>query len=248
MRRLIARLCVLLVCARTQDVGDDGDLLDALLESMTFAISERFQESHDFLRTRAWYGNSHIGNRPKQARAYFDVARRLRPRTICEIGFNGGHSAAIFLAAAGSRASMISFDLQQFTYSSMATRLVQAIFPGQLHVVEGLSQDTVPRFAAKRGRVCDLFSVDGDHSYEGTARDIANAAAATRGNGMLILDDVIPASPPRRAFDEAVAAGTLVAPACTENVAIDVSYVHRRDQTKVRHLNMSWCTARVPDR
>ena len=128
MRRLIARLCVLLVCARTQDVGDDGDLLDALLESMTFAISERFQESHDFLRTRAWYGNSHIGNRPKQARAYFDVARRLRPRTICEIGFNGGHSAAIFLAAAGSRASMIAFDLQQFTYSSMATRLVQAIF------------------------------------------------------------------------------------------------------------------------
>merc|ERR1712091_62262 len=42
---------------------------------------------------RAWYGNSHIGNRPVQARAYYDLARSVQPGTICEVGFNGGHSA-----------------------------------------------------------------------------------------------------------------------------------------------------------
>ena len=89
-------------------------MLGALLESMSFAISQLYADRYDFLRTRAWYGNSHIGNRPIQARAYYDLARSVQPGTICEVGFNGGHSAAVFLSAAGRRAKMVSFDLAEF--------------------------------------------------------------------------------------------------------------------------------------
>jgi predicted O-methyltransferase YrrM len=144
------------------DAGDEvQSMLGALLESMSFAISQLYADRYDFLRTRAWYGNSHIGNRPIQARAYYDLARSVQPGTICEVGFNGGHSAAVFLSAAGRRAKMVSFDLAEFEYSETAQQLVGALYPDQLRLIAGRSETTVPRFSKRHGRACDLFSVDG---------------------------------------------------------------------------------------
>lgn len=250
------RWAVLLPCAaaaavvdarRTDAVDEVQSMLGALLESMSFAISSLYSDRYEFLRTRAWYGNSHIGNRPAQARAYFELAQRVAPGgTICEVGFNGGHSAAVFLAAAGRRARMVSFDLAEFDYSETAQRLVGAVFPDQLRLVVGRSDQTVPRFSKRHGRACDLFSVDGDHSYEGTYRDISNAVGATRPGGTLILDDMQNRGP-RDAFEESVRRGWLVEPSCVDGVPIDVSYVHRFDSSNVRRLNMSWCTATVGD-
>ena len=102
LRRAAALAALLLGCgdaagigdARRRDTdttrhGDAGDevqsMLGALLESMSFAISQLYADRYDFLRTRAWYGNSHIGNRPIQARAYYDLARKVAPGTICEL-------------------------------------------------------------------------------------------------------------------------------------------------------------------
>lgn len=247
-----AAVALLLVpCATAASTDKVQSMLGALLESMSFAISSLYSDRYEFLRTRAWYGNSHIGNRPTQAKAYFElaqrvVAQRVAPSTICEVGFNGGHSAAVFLAAAGRRARMVSFDLPEFEYSETAQRLVGAVFPDQLRLVVGRSDATVPRFSKRHGRACDLFSVDGDHSYEGTYRDISNAVGATRPGGTLILDDMQNQGP-RAAFEESVRRGWLVEPSCVDGVPIDVSYVHRFDSSNVRRLNMSWCTARVSD-
>jgi hypothetical protein len=88
--------------------------------------------------------------------------------------------------------------------------------------------------------------VDGDHSYEGTSRDISNAVGATRPGGTLILDDMQNPGP-RKAFEESVRRGWLLEPKCVDGVPIDVSYVHRFDSSNVRRLNMSWCSARVGD-
>ena len=78
---------VLLACAAAASSSTDEvqSMLGALLESMSFAISQLYADRYDFLRTRAWYGNSHIGNRPIQARAYYDLARNVQPGTICEV-------------------------------------------------------------------------------------------------------------------------------------------------------------------
>jgi hypothetical protein len=154
---------VLLACAAAASSSTDEvqSMLGALLESMSFAISQLYADRYDFLRTRAWYGNSHIGNRPIQARAYYDLARKVAPGTICEVGFNGGHSAAVFLSAAGRRAKMVSFDLSEFEYSETAQQLVGALYPDQLRLIAGRSETTVPRFSKRHGRACDLFSVDG---------------------------------------------------------------------------------------
>ena len=78
-----------------------------------------------------------MGNRPEQARAYYDLARRLAPHRICEIGMNGGHSAAIFLAAAGPSASLVMFDTFAFSYSNWTAHTLSRLFPGQIEFVVG---------------------------------------------------------------------------------------------------------------
>ena len=60
------------------------------------------------------------------------------------------------------------------------------------HSVKGYSQDTLPWFIATHGKdgpVCDLFSVDGIHDYEGTQVDIINSIRLTKTGGIIVVDD-----------------------------------------------------------
>jgi len=94
----------------------EHELLDIVLEAIT-AFHAQHAGPERWLRTRAWEGNSHIGNRPEQPHAYYDITRKLRrdrasrALTLCEVGFNGGHSAALFLSAAGRKVSRSFMDI-----------------------------------------------------------------------------------------------------------------------------------------
>jgi len=199
----------------------------------------------------AWEGNAHNGSWFAQATFYYDLAKSIRPNHICEIGFNGGHSAAIFLAAMQGKGKVTAFDLGRWAYSQTAISYMETLYPeGQLEFVKGNSRLTVPEWKQQNGQICDLFSVDGDHHYEGAKLDIRNAIKATRPGGIIILDDMNPASPlgTRLAFDELVNEGLLVNAKCLECVRSDVSYLHRNDVTNIRPSNVlaAWCFATVP--
>jgi len=214
----------------------------AMCEGISLHIQDKHQRQHSFLENRNWEGNSHIGNRLAQASFFYDLAKSLRPQQVCEIGFNGGHSAAIFLAAMGGKGRLTAFDFGEWAYSQTAISYVETLYPeGRLEFVKGNSAVTVPDWTQKNGRICDLFSVDGDHVYEGVKVDIKNAIKATRPGGTIILDDMNPASDAgtRRAFDDAVKAGLLIGNKCIECVRLDVSYIHRYDVTNVRQF--FWC-------
>ena len=92
---------------------------------------------------------------------------------------------------------------------------------------------------------CDVFSIDGDHGYDGAKADMINAAKATRKGGMVILDDMNPESPTRAAFDDVVAQGALGNPKCIEDVPMLVGYENRFDEDNARKLVGSWCFATV---
>lgn len=195
------------------------ELLAALLESITVADQRAGKEA--WLKHRTWSGKSHIGTRPQQYLEFYDHARALQPRTICEVGFNGGHSAAVFLAAAGSEARYVSFDMFAYSYSRPARDLLDRLFPGQLSYHLGNSRVTLPNYLKEqkeRGleRPCDMFSVDGDHSYAGAKADLLNAINGTRVGGMLFMDDMGAEGGPRRAFDEMCKAGFVRKTSCTE--------------------------------
>lgn len=229
----------------------------ASMEGLTHHIMETFRTSHSFLENRAWAGNSHIGNRPSQATFYYDWIRSIQRldtvQRVCEIGMNGGHSAIIFLAALyssqkDSKVNLTMFDLSEFKYSKAVEKYVNILYPGMFTLHVGSSINTVPRWTEENAKTelsCDIFSVDGDHTYDGALIDIKNAVKATKKGGYLILDDMNPGGPTRKAFDEVVSEGVLHEVRCVENVDIRVGYENRLDETHAREIKMSWCIAKV---
>ena len=119
---------------------------------------------------------------------------------VCETGFNGGHSALLFLLshpsvhyygweladpfgreASGARTVWAS----KYASSRLAER-----FPGRLHVTFGDShKDIVPFFATRPNLECDIVSVDGDHSYAGVVKDLAQLEPHLRAGGFIFADD-----------------------------------------------------------
>ncbi len=248
-------------CLSCDDVSTsrEHDLLMATMEGLTHHILDK-NFDHSWLRNRAWQGNSHIGNRPEQAVYYYDWTRSLTignesAKHVCEVGMNGGHSALIFLAAltqasdrgrgVENNAKLTMFDMFAYKYSQLSKEYIEALYPRRFVAYVGDSAITLPQWTLTHEKdKCDVFSIDGDHKYEGAKRDILNAAKATRKGGMLILDDMNQERT-RRAFDEALAEGVLAHPKCMEDVLIRVGYADRSNETNARELRTSWCTASV---
>ena len=103
--------------------------------------------------------------------------------TYCEVGMNGGHSAAALLL---SHPALVvhSFDMMRFNYSWAVARLLQLRFGRRFVLHPGDSHKTLQPWAstyAARGGSCSLFFIDGDHSEYGTHRDLlARAEHAQR--------------------------------------------------------------------
>lgn len=236
-------------CLPCRDAASDMDreLLMALMEGLTAHIGVVHNKSqHAWLKDRSWSGNSHIGNRDQQAPFYFEWAasRSNNSSLICEIGFNGGHSAAIFLAATSRTTKVTAFDLQAFDYSVTGLEYVQKLYPGRLQMIQGSSTDTVPKFSQQHGRACDVFSVDGDHSLGGARIDFQNAIAATKVGGWIIADDMN--AKPWKALNGILTSSpdTLGDLHCLDQDQL-VSYKDRYDTTTMRRLENGWCWVQV---
>ena len=126
-------------------------MLDSLLEMVSFAIEEKHDRRPAFiLRDRVWWGMGMIGNKFAQAHGYFALvqaeARRKAPAglTICEVGLNGGHSAVVFLQAAGRQSRLYMFDVPM-PYAKTAQKIIERLYPGQMKYLEGDSHVRTPR-------------------------------------------------------------------------------------------------------
>jgi len=110
--------------------------------------------------------------------------------TICEIGFNAGHSAITFLNG-NSNASIISFDLRIKKYSTQAEHFLKSQFVGnRLLIIEGSSHQTLRRFHNQSPSVkCDIFLVDGDHSHEGVIKDLTDIYPMLHSHAVILLSD-----------------------------------------------------------
>ena len=130
---------------------------------------------------------------------YAALARMSNVRRICEIGFNGGHSASLWLWA-NPTAEVVMFDLweheasplgEKFLLSDEARSLGIVDAASRLKIVKGNSLRSVTQFSAENPSTkCDLLSVDGGHSYEVALADIAHMhnLANPRFNTMLVDD------------------------------------------------------------
>lgn len=152
------------------------------------------------------------GTNPIEAGSLRDLAAAAGAVRIAEIGFNVGFSALAFLESS-PRTSVVSFELDERRAVCLAKEFLDERYPGRHELVPGDSRDTLPGYADAHPHSFDLVFVDGGHTKEIAASDIAQACRLARPRGLVVVDDVIPWFPwgagPFEAWNEAVAAGLL---------------------------------------
>jgi hypothetical protein len=117
--------------------------------------------------------------------------------TYCEVGMNGGHSAASVLLA-NEDTVVHSFDLMSYAYSGPAAALLRLRFGSRFVVHPGNSRNTVPRWRRSTAARCDLILVDGDHSFHGAREDLLSMQHCAANRSVVIVDDT--AMPPGAAL------------------------------------------------
>jgi hypothetical protein len=112
-------------------------------------------------------------------------------RTICETGFNAGHSSFAFLTAS-PHVVVHSFDLGKFRYSRPMAKYLANVFSNRLAVHFGDSNDQVPLFNGQHPDfTCDLMFVDGGHNYVNAVNDLKNfASMANPRKNLIVADDI----------------------------------------------------------
>jgi hypothetical protein len=125
---------------------------------------------------------------PQQA-FYWRLAASPAVRHICEVGFNAGHSTALWLSA-NPTATIDTFDLfspHLTGFMRPNLLLLQRLFPGRVTAHAGNSLRTIP--AANLTAPCDLVHVDGRHSYTNTLWDTVNFMRKASPSALYLFDD-----------------------------------------------------------
>ena len=134
-----------------------------------------------------------IGKLVGQQKFYYHLSRVKSVKTICEIGFNCGHSAFMWLV--GSKAKLYSFDLGKHKYVRGMAEYMSKTFPGRFFITYGSSEKTVPEFIKEHPDIkCDILSVDGAHNYHMAKTDMLNFKKLASKTGNIVIFDDYPSS------------------------------------------------------
>ena len=110
--------------------------------------------------------------------------------SILEIGFNGGHSAAIFLK--NQDCHVLSFDIGTHGYIWKSKRSIDGRFPGRHNLIIGDSRTTVPQYAEQKpDKKFDLIFIDGGHEYGVARMDFLNCRKMADEKTILVMDDTV---------------------------------------------------------
>lgn len=192
-----------LLACRSANLEDDHDMteVDSVLASLETAVTGLAKVGHS-------------GDFREEQLLYVRLASLPCVRRICEIGFNAGHSAAIWLSA-NDHAEVLFFDLFDVAAGPPGERFLreseELVDPDKrLRIIKGSSIDTLPAFASANPDVrCDLLIVDGGHAREVAYADMANFRQLARAEfHILVVDDTYCEAywciGPTRAIEEAV--------------------------------------------
>ncbi len=133
----------------------------------------------------------------------YRIVRRLRPRRVLEIGTAYGGSLFLWTRAAARDAHLISVDLPPWELDDPWEPRRVAQFQAfarrrqRLDLIRGDSHAPATREAVGRAlgsAPLDFLFIDGDHSYDGVTRDIADYGRLVRPGGLMALHDIHPHS------------------------------------------------------
>jgi len=237
----------------------------SLMEAISFADENSVTASEKakvapWLNDRSWHGMGMVGNRPQQLASYYakvraEAQKASAPLTICEVGLNGGHSAALFLEAAGRQAKLIMFELGKPPYTSTAAGLVNRLYPGQMELILGDAKATMKRYLNehKPSRVCDVMSIDGQHRLEPFRTDLKHALKMCKRGSLLLFDDMQRTldsgvtNPIRSLVEDYSSRGLLNELQCSPDKELSISLKSRYDHSGPARVynHTAWCFARL---
>lgn len=170
------------------------DLFQREGESMEFPedFQRDFNAFADVVEQTTNWTEGNTANYREEYVTYYHVVRAPFVRTVCETGFNAGHSTFMWLRA-NPNTRVYSFDIGEHDYSATMARYLQDKFPGRLNVTWGNSMETLSRFRRAHPEVtCDLIVVDGGHTREVCRSDYENFKGMAAEQDCLILLDNYP--------------------------------------------------------
>jgi hypothetical protein len=114
--------------------------------------------------------------------------------TICEIGFNAGHSTMLMLLGRSKTPLKFTiFDIGHHQYVKPCYEYIQTQFPHvNFEYVEGDSTVIMPEWINNHKEsmhTYDVVHVDGGHSEHCISNDLKNTDLLVKKNGIVIIDD-----------------------------------------------------------
>jgi hypothetical protein len=178
----------------TQKGCDDAHYRN--IDKLARLLSEDLMQHSRRFRAHGWLGIfSDIYNGSK-ARFIFDslCARRLRQTAaqVCEVGFNAGHSAMLFLESLPN-ARLITFDVGGPTKPWLLRQRsrLESLYGERFELIVGDSKVEVPTWASRSGHTaCDVVFIDGSKTYEGRLADLVQLHSASHFGTTVFLDEV----------------------------------------------------------
>jgi predicted O-methyltransferase YrrM len=111
-------------------------------------------------------------------------------KTVMEIGFNGGHSADVFLRT-NPDMHLTSFDLGAHKYVKVGKAYIDKTYPGRHKLILGDSRKTIPQFLCdNKDKTFDLIFIDGGHDGDVPEKDIGNCSHLAHKDTIVIMDDI----------------------------------------------------------
>ena len=177
------------------DTDRSQDIFPGVSRDISLLFSEDIVKKYDqfkgtFLKLqRREHVEGNTGKYPEQTLTYRRMVRMPFVRTVCETGFNAGHSTFTWLSE-NPHVRVYSFDIGTHKYSRPMAELLSSMFAGRLTLTWGDSKKTLPRFQQQNPDVrCDLIIVDGGHSFEVAQADVNNFRRMANRKNILVLDD-----------------------------------------------------------
>ena len=167
------------------------------------AILASFQQNGTCNASSHWRRMGHSAQVPEQVETLANLVRgEAGPKVCCEVGFNAGHSALVWLEGGCQR--LIEFDFLREPYSATSRAFVEKTYPGRVTFVRGSSmfslENHLKNVLSGKAPACDLWMVDGNHGPEGKpsthpallawpGRDLTHAIKASADGALVIADD-----------------------------------------------------------
>jgi len=149
------------------------------------------RRSHENYRDRKWSMASISRYAGVKTRFIFEtLTAAFAPSasvTVCELGFNAGHSSLLFLETLPN-ARIVSFDLGETSLEQENKDLLKSVYGARFEYVQGDSADTMPRFVGKL--LCDVAFADGYKSFAKRYGDMQSFRKLSRKGALAFLDEV----------------------------------------------------------